>query len=246
MIAAMIGGGVSGIYAGTTKVAAYAFGTQSFLGLPIYFNSNDNSSIVNVIIAALLSFFVTFILTWILFKDEDQLRPVINGGVEQTVRSSSNEKTKPNLIKIMSPVDGTLLNIEKVNDEVFSKKLTGEGVAVIPSSNSIYSPVSGKILTVFSTKHALGIMSDDGVELLIHVGINTINLNGEHFSSFVEEGSRVEKGSKLLEVDFDSLKEKGYDPTTVIVVTNTSDFTEVIPSEEGSIKSKADTILHIF
>lgn len=246
MIAAMIGGGVSGIYAGTTKVAAYAFGTQSFLGLPIYFNSNDNSSIVNVIIAALISFFVTLVITWFLFKDDDQLQPAIDGGADRTFGSGNNEETKPNLIKVMSPVDGNLVSIEKVSDEVFSKKLTGEGVAVVPSNNLIYSPVSGKILTIFPTNHAVGIMSDDGVELLIHVGINTIDLHGEHFNSFVKEGSRVEKGSKLLEVDFASVKEKGYDPTTVIVVTNTSEFTEVIPSEEGPVKSKVDTILHIF
>lgn len=246
MIAAMIGGGLSGIYAGSTKVAAYAFGTQSFLGLPIYFNSENSSSIVNVVISVLISFFVTLILTWILFKDEktEVLEDLNSDNDKKT--NSVNEDPKTDIFKVFSPVDGELVSIETVNDEVFSKKLTGEGVGIIPSDGTIYSPISGKVLSVFPTKHALGLLSDDGVELLIHVGINTINLNGEFFESFVTEGSRIEVGTKLLEVDFGNIVEKGYDPVTLVVVTNTSNFTEVVTNDTGKVEAKTSTILHIF
>jgi len=143
--------------------------------------------------------------------------------------NSVNEDPKTDIFKVVSPVDGELVSIETVDDEVFSKKLTGEGVGIIPSDGTIYSLISGKVLSVFPTKHALGLLSDDGVELLIHVGINTINLNGEFFESFVTDGSRIEVGIKLLEVDFGNIVEKGYDPVTLVVVTNTSNFTEVVP-----------------
>lgn len=239
-------GGISGIYARSTKVAAYAFGTQSFLGLPIYFNSENSNSIINVVISVLISFFVTLILTWILFKDEKiEVLEDLDNGKDKNV-SGVNGDPKTDIFKVFSPVDGELVSIETVDDEVFSKKLTGEGVGIIPSDGTTYSPVSGKVLSVFPTKHALRILSDDGVELLIHVGINAINLNGEFFESFVTEGSRVEVESKLLEVDFGNVVEKGYDPVTLGVVTNTSNFTEVVPNDKGKVEAKTSTILHIF
>ena len=128
---------------------------------------------------------------------------------------------------IASPVDGTPESLTKANDQVFSAKLMGDGAAVIPSDGTIYSPVTGTVTIAYETKHAYGIKSDDGAEVLIHIGLDTVNLKGEHFESFVKQGQRVNKGDKLGTVDLDAVKKAGYDTTVMVVITNTANYANV-------------------
>lgn len=149
-------------------------------------------------------------------------------------------KKKENF-EICSPVKGDVIDVTKTNDPLFKSEGLGKGVGIIAEENTLVSPVNGEIKTFFPTKHAIGITSDDGVDILIHVGIDTVELNGKHFNALKKQGDKVKK--KLLEVDFDSIKNEGYDTTVLLVITNTQEYSAV-KSCEGN-KTVDDTIIEI-
>lgn len=132
-------------------------------------------------------------------------------------------------LKVNAVVSGKLIELGNVSDEVFAKKMMGEGYAIEPASAQIVAPFDGKIAFVFPTKHAIGLISDQGIEVLIHVGIDTVKLQGECFEALVFEGQSVKAGEKLLNVDFDGIRKHGYLSTTMVVVTSgqTQDITYV-------------------
>lgn len=151
-------------------------------------------------------------------------------------------KKKENF-EICSPVKGDVIDVTKTNDPLFKSEGLGKEVGIIAEENTLVSPVNGEIKTFFPTKHAIGITSDDGVDILIHVGIDTVELNGKYFNALKEQGDKVKKGDKLLEVDFESIKNEGYDTTVLFVITNTQEYSSV-KSCEGN-KTVADTIIEI-
>lgn len=119
-----------------------------------------------------------------------------------------------------SPCNGQIVKLENVNDPVFAEKMMGDGFAIIPTNSCIYAPLSGAITVLFPTNHAIGIKTKDGKEFLIHIGINTVELNGKGFKSFTEQGSIVKQGDKLIEFDLNYLKSNGFDTTIMIVYPN--------------------------
>ena len=126
----------------------------------------------------------------------------------------------------------------------FSEEIMGKGIAIIPTDNNVVSPIDGTVSMVFNTKHAIGLKSDDGAEILIHIGLDTVKLDGEHFTTFVNSGDRVKVGDKLVEVDMTAIKEKGFDTITPIIVTNTSDYLDVIGNDVASV-NEGDEIITI-
>ena len=142
----------------------------------------------------------------------------------------------------MSPLSGEIVPIESVNDTVFSDKVLGDGCAVIPNDGKIYSPVNGKITSVAETKHAYGFVSDDGIEVLVHFGIDTVKLKGEGFKSYVKEGSEVKIGDLIAEVDIDLLKSKNFDITTPVLICNLNDNIEM-NNKTGKVSSKENPII---
>ncbi|MDQ8234129.1 PTS glucose transporter subunit IIA [Enterococcus faecium] len=141
--------------------------------------------------------------------------------------SSSNEEIEEQVNEISVPLNGEVIALEKVNDPVFSEKTMGDGFAVIPTDGVIKAPFSGKVEAVFPTKHAIGLKSKSGVEVLIHIGINTVELNGKYFDIVIEAGDDIQKGQKIGSFDIEGIQSEGYDPTTVIVLTNLNDLNEV-------------------
>ena len=127
----------------------------------------------------------------------------------------------------MSVADGKRIPLSEVSDPTFAGEMLGKGVAVELTGGEIYSPVNGTIVTVFPTKHAIGVVSEDGVELLIHVGIDTVKLDGKYFNVKVEEGQTVKKGDLLLICDIEKVKKAGFQTVTPLIVTNTDEFTEI-------------------
>lgn len=127
---------------------------------------------------------------------------------------------KKNEVVVHACVEGQLKDIKEVNDPMFAGELIGKGMAIVPTSHTVVSPVNGTILMVFPTNHALGIQCENGLELLIHIGIDTVKLKGEGFKAFVQEGQIVKVGDVLVEVDFELVKEKGYSTDTLMVVTS--------------------------
>lgn len=139
---------------------------------------------------------------------------------------------KKNEVVVHACVEGQLKDIKEVNDPMFAGELIGKGIAIVPSTNKVVSPANGTILMVFPTNHALGIQLENGIELLIHIGIDTVKLKGEGFNAYVQEGQSVKVGDLLVEVDFESVREKGYSTDTLMVVTSVKEsykieYTEV-------------------
>ncbi|MEW4353562.1 beta-glucoside-specific PTS transporter subunit IIABC [Streptococcus pneumoniae] len=233
--AAMIGGGVAGLFAGIVGLRAYLFAVPSLIALPQFINADQPANFTNALIAAALSITISFVLAYILGIDEE---PQVTN-LENVPTGASTTK------KIVSPLKGKVLPLEQVNDETFAGKLLGEGIAIVPSNGTVVSPIKGVVSSVFPTKHAIGLISEDGVEVLIHFGLETVNLKGEGFTSFVKEGDSVQQGDKLLEVNLDDLIEKGYDVTTPIIVTNTQTFLDVLPMTDKTEVEKGDDILAI-
>lgn len=147
-------------------------------------------------------------------------------------------------MKVVSPIDGKSKLLKKVNDEAFASKMMGDGIAVVPSNGMLYAPVRGEVTMVFPTNHALGIKSEDGVETLIHIGIDTVELNGKGFTGLVEQGDFVNIGDKLIEFDLDVVKTSGYDSDVMVIITNTSNFNSINYIADDDVKH-GDDILEI-
>ncbi len=151
---------------------------------------------------------------------------------------------KDNGIEIAAPVSGKLVAISEVNDPTFGDEILGKGVAVIPSDGRICAPLDGTVSTVFPTGHAAAITGDSGAEILIHIGLDTVKLNGKHFTIHASEGQKVKKGDLLLEADLEQIKAEGYDIITPVVVCNTDEFSKFQMAESGNV-SQGDVVLTI-
>lgn len=145
-------------------------------------------------------------------------------------------------IVIGAPIAGKLVSIKEVSDPTFGDEILGKGAAIIPSDGRVYAPVDGKVATVFPTGHAIALVGSDGEEILIHVGLDTVKLNGKYFTIHVEEEQQIKKGELLLEADLDQIRAAGYDIITPIVVCNTDDFTQVQLETPGEVKQGDDIL----
>ncbi|HEM5079380.1 TPA: PTS glucose transporter subunit IIA [Streptococcus suis] len=235
LYAAMIGGGLAGLFVGLTGVKAYLFAVPSLIALPQFIYSEAASNITNAMIAAAISIIVTFILAYFLGIDEET--STVN--LEKVAPGISSRKN------VFSPLSGQILPLEKVNDATFSKKMLGEGVAIIPKDGKVYAPFDGAVTSLFPTKHAIGLTSDEGVELLIHFGLETVELKGRGFVSHVSDGEKVEKGQLMLEVDVEMLVAEGYDIVTPVVVTNTQEYLDVLLLSTKEEINYADDLLAV-
>lgn len=220
-IAGIVGGGISGLLG--AKAMAYAF--PSALSIPIY------SPLLSYIIAMLSAFAVTTILT-VIFGYEDKNKVEVE---ENKVKAGETVIKKE---AIVSPLTGVVKPLATVADPVFASEAMGKGIAIEPSIGKVVSPVNGTVTTLFPTGHAIGITSDDGAEILIHVGINTVQLEGKYYSPVVKQGDRVSQGDLLVNFDIDRIKEAGYLVTTPIIITNTDRYIDIIEITKDSVHEK--------
>lgn len=139
-------------------------------------------------------------------------------------------------ITVFAPVAGKLVPLSEVSDPTFSEGILGQGAAVIPSGNQFFSPVDGTVTTVFPTGHAAALTSTDGVEILLHIGLDTVKLNGQHFTIHAEEGQQVKKGDLLLEADLEQIKAAGYDVITPVIVCNTEEFADIAMADAQDVE----------
>jgi len=147
-------------------------------------------------------------------------------------------------IVIAAPMKGKAVALSEVNDPTFSEGLLGKGIAIIPSEGKVYAPVDGEIGLVFDTRHAVSMTGDEGMEVLIHVGLDTVNLKGEGYEAHVSAGDKVKKGDLLLSVDLDKVKEAGYDTITPVIICNTDDYADVVAVAEGDVV-EGDAVINI-
>lgn len=147
--------------------------------------------------------------------------------------------------KIQAVVDGSSIDIEKVNDSTFSQKIMGDGMAIIPSNDIVVAPCDGKITVLPESKHAFGMVSDDGVELLVHIGIDTVNLKGIGFQNKVSQGSVVKQGDPIIIFEREKLISQGVDCTTIIIVLNHSEFSDIKCVTGGSVVAGENTVIEV-
>ena len=213
-VASMIGGAAGGIYAGITGLVRYAFVSPGLTAIPAFIGKNP-MNVVHAIVTIIISFVVGFAASWILGFKEDEPQEE----VEATTAVSKDE--------ISAPCDGTVKPLSEVNDDVFSQEIMGKGIAIEPSTGNLYAPCDGTITVCFPTGHAIGLKSKNGTEILMHVGIDTVNLQGKYFSPQIKVNDEVKKGQLLLTFDLDKIKEAGYDTTTPVIITNSKDFNSI-------------------
>ncbi|MFZ7176955.1 sucrose-specific PTS transporter subunit IIBC [Streptococcus hyovaginalis] len=242
-IMGLIAGAAGGWLASMFKLAGTGFGITIIPGTLLYLNGQVLKYVIMVVATTALAFVLTYFFG---YKDEE---PV----AQAAASANENVKTEPVVAAapatlseetIVSPLNGEVVALSDVNDPVFSSGAMGNGIAVKPSDNTVYSPVDGTIQIAFETGHAYGIKSNDGAEILIHIGIDTVSMDGKGFDQKVTANQTVKKGDVLGTFDLNEIAAAGLDSTTMIIVTNTADYAEVNPVATGSV-AKGDALIAV-
>lgn len=234
-IAAAVGGGIIGGFG----VKGYIIGGLGIFGIPSYIGPKGiDMNLWGAIIAIVVSFVLGFLIMYFAgFKDDEET---------DNKSSNSNGPTKGETLvtqeTISSPIKGEVKALSEITDEAFSSGAMGKGVAIEPSEGKVYSPVDGVLTSLFSSGHAIGVTSNNGVDILIHVGKDTVKLKGKHFTAKVAQGDTVKKGQLLMEFDMAAIKEAGYTLTTPVIVSNTANYLDVIETDKKTVDLKDDLL----
>ncbi|MGY3776829.1 beta-glucoside-specific PTS transporter subunit IIABC [Helcococcus sueciensis] len=214
-ISAAIGGVIITLF----NAVQYSLGI-GLLGFSGFINPNgETRNLIIALIATLITMIVAFVLTVITFKEVD------DDPIQSDKENNDNENL--NKIEIYSPVEGNIVDLESVEDSTFRNELLGKTVAIEPEIGVIVAPFDGEVISMFSTGHAVGLKGYNGESVLIHVGLDTVNLKGKHFSKIVNENSKVKKGDILIKYEIEKIREEGYDPTVIIILENSESFKHV-------------------
>ncbi|MGM0916899.1 MAG: beta-glucoside-specific PTS transporter subunit IIABC [Bacillota bacterium] len=243
--ASLIGGAVGGCFYGLFSVKTTAFSIPGITSLPTYIMKGTNNFQL-ALIGIALSFIVSLLVTIFLgFKESvtavnEQAADKPNHTVS-TENQQMSKQTSP--FEVQAPMSGKVIPLSEVNDSVFSSEMMGKGVAILPDKGVVQAPFSGKIVTVTPTKHAIGLVSDDGIELLIHVGIDTVSLNGQFFDVLVKEGDEMKTGDHLLSFDIEGIQSNHLDVVTPIIVTNSTQYLDVIHTGDAHVTAGQNKLL---
>ncbi|HEM3615383.1 TPA: PTS glucose transporter subunit IIA [Streptococcus suis] len=230
----LIAGAIGGAVASLLGLAGTGMGVTIIPGLTLY---AGNGQILPYILMVAVSFALGFALTY-LFGYEDEEKEVKKPSTSAQETAETLEEAETGLVAeetLVSPLSGDVVALENVNDPVFSSGSMGKGLAVKPSEGVVYAPADAEVTIAFETGHAYGLKTASGAELLIHIGIDTVSMNGNGFEKLVAAGDKVKAGTPIAKFDAAKIAEAGLDDTTMIIVTNTADFAEVSPLAEGTI-----------
>ncbi|MBB5182367.1 sucrose-specific PTS transporter subunit IIBC [Catenisphaera adipataccumulans] len=234
----LIAGAFGGWLASILNLAGTGFGITIIPGMLLYLNGQLLKYIFMVVLTCVVSFILTY-----MFGYSDEEMGTVTQKTEKMEETLEDEPALEDVASaaptdevIQAPADGKAIDITTVNDPVFASEAMGKGIAIQPSGNTVYAPVSGIIQVAFETGHAYGLKSDDGAEVLIHIGIDTVNMKGEGFTQKVQANQRVKAGDVLGTFDSEKIKKAGYDDTTMVIVTNTPSYAEVKKLADGEVK----------
>ena len=244
-VMACIGGACGALFASVTALGATGTGVTGIFGILLCLNQP-----LSYLLMMAISVGVAFVLTWMFgYKD-----PVSGTCQEAEKEKTQGEKAEAEKLEIQESVTGEILldshmkgeaiPMSEVKDETFAAEVLGKGIAIIPKKGEVTAPCDAVVETVFATRHAIGLKADHGVEILIHVGINTVELGGKFYTSHVKEGDRVRIGQVMLTFDMEKIKEAGYDLTTPMIITNSDDYQEIRILKTGNV-TKQDAVLEI-
>ncbi|MCD7929305.1 MAG: glucose PTS transporter subunit IIA [Clostridiales bacterium] len=236
LLTACAASGITGIFIGLFQIKGYAAASVSILTLPVFLGEDMMNFVLACAMAALATA-LGFVLTFIFFKEdkpEAASEPATSAPAVPVEPVATVEAPVGDAV-VCAPLTGKAIPLSQVPDETFAQELLGKGAAIVPEKGLVTSPVKGTLTMIFDTLHALSLESDDGAEILIHVGMDTVQLGGKHFKALAQAGDRVEVGTPLLEFDMDAIQQAGYPIVTPIVVTNSDDFAAVELATEGDI-----------
>ena len=227
VVAAALAAGIGGIVGGILQVSLY-IAQNSLLAIPAFIGAKGMTNLLYGIIMIIVSFVGSFVLTFVLgFKDEED-------EVIDTNNKVNEVKPLVEKIQILAPIKGIIKDITEVPDDTFAQKILGDGVAIIPEEGKVYAPADGTVENIMDSKHGIMFRTNQGVELLIHIGLETVNLKGKYFTAHVENGAKVKAGELLVDFDLNSIKNDGYNTITPVVVTNTDDYIRTVPMFKSS------------
>lgn len=238
LVAAMIGGACGGLYAGLTQTHRFATGSGGLPAVLLYIGDGTMQHLINIIIAMVIAVVVSGGLTFVLFGrfERDDEPAAEKGGLPEPT-ASAEPAPAPALASgtLVAPIAGEVLPMESCSDPIFAGKGMGDGCVVVPADGALVSPCAGTVSLVADTGHAVGLVSDQGAEILIHIGIDTVNLGGRPFTAHVAPGDRVSAGQPLMDVDLTQIEAAGLSTETMVIVTNTPDFSAIATTASGTV-----------
>lgn len=244
-VMACIGGACGALFASVTALGATGTGVTGIFGILLCLNQP-----LSYLLMMAISIGVAFVLTW-MFGYKDSVSETCQEAEKEKTQGEKAEAEKLEIqesvtgeILLDSHMEGKAIPMSEVKDETFAAEVLGKGIAIIPKKGEVTAPCDAVVETVFTTRHAIGLKADHGVEILIHVGINTVELGGKFYTSHVTEGDRVRTGQVMLTFDMEKIKEAGYDVTTPMIVTNSDDYQEIRILKTGNV-TKQDAVLEI-
>ncbi|RKS87392.1 PTS system beta-glucoside-specific IIA component (Glc family) /PTS system beta-glucoside-specific IIB component (Glc family) /PTS system beta-glucoside-specific IIC component (Glc family) [Orbus hercynius] len=219
-ISAAIGGGIVGLY----QTLIFSFGFPSiFTFIQIIPNSGIDATVYAAIVATVISFILAMTLSYFFGLPTSPK----TASLDETA-NNPNAAAQINTIEISSPMTGNVIPLAQVNDPTFASELMGKGVAIIPTEGQVVAPEDGEVVSLFRTKHAIGFLTDSGAEILIHIGIDTVKLDGKYFDAHIEMGDKVKKGTPLVSVDIAGITAAGFEITTPIIISNSDNYLDVV------------------
>lgn len=226
LIAASIGGAVGGFFMGALGVRNFSGGSPGLLTLPSYIGLDyPMSNFYLACAGAAIAFVVSFVVSYVLYKDP----------VEEAAANTGAQTKAGGDVVLAAPLKGKSVSLSEVSDPTFAQEILGKGGAILPTEGKLYAPADGNIVMVMDTKHAIGMTSSDGAEILMHIGIDTVQLNGKHFEARVKSGDKVKKGQLLVEFDIDGIVKEGYEVITSMIISNTPNYSAVNLVKTGDV-----------
>ena len=223
-----------GAVASILGVNCYSMAGLGAFSIPGMINpANPSTSLIMAIITYVGSIVAGFAVAFVTFKDAGSNEPKIE-------EKKTELKVKKEVVA--SPLTGKVVPLTEVKDEAFSGELLGKGVAIDPTEGTVVAPCDGTVTTLFPTKHAIGIVTENGAELLIHLGLDTVKLEGEHFTAHIAQGDKVKKGQLMVTVDLEAVKAAGYSIVTPIIVTNTPDYLDIVAMSSTSLNKEEELL----
>lgn len=237
-LAATVGGGIVGYY--HSVIYSFSF-INIFSFLQLIPPTGIDEKFYAVVVGCILSFILALIATY-LFGMPKQ-KPTEQDDTSATNNSNPSNPVNLHPVTIFSPLTGKIIPLNQVNDPTFASELMGKGIAIIPTEGKAYAPDDGEVVSLFRTKHAIGFQTDSGVEILIHIGIDTVKLDGQHFQAHVQAGSKVKKGDLLVSFDIEAIRQAGFEVTTPIIITNSDDYQKIQTIHQSETIEKGDVLL---
>lgn len=239
-IITIISSSVAGMIMAILGAKSYTFGATGIFAIPSFINpaTGIDRGFYGYLIAVCTAAVLGFVLTWLFgFKDEEKVN-------SEKITENKLNHGEVKQEAIFAPIQGEVRPLSEIEDEAFAKGIIGKGVAIKPSEGKVFAPINGTVTTLFPTWHAIGITSEGGAEILIHIGMDTVKLEGKHFTPKVKQGDKIKKGDLLIEFDINEIQEAGYSLITPVLITNYDDYLDIVETDEKNV-CKVDELLKI-